>query len=123
VRDAANRRLRDELGITACELVAAGEFMYRAELGDGLVEHELDHVLIGRWSGNVAPNPAEVADVRWVGRGHLLRSMAKSPERYSVWALDVVFRACSYRWRLDPERPRTERGDDPFRVDRARFTG
>lgn len=123
VRDAANRRLRDELGITGCELVTACEFTYRADLGDGFVEHELDHVVIGRWRGEVVPNPAEVADTRWVERGRLLQSLAKTPRLYSAWTLDVVVWACWHMWRLDPEGPPTDHGGGAFRVDRARYTG
>ncbi|HEX7957304.1 MAG TPA: isopentenyl-diphosphate Delta-isomerase, partial [Pyrinomonadaceae bacterium] len=45
-RAAARRRLREEMGLD-CELSAAFEFVYRAELGDSLVEHEYDHVFVG----------------------------------------------------------------------------
>lgn len=123
VRDAANRRLREELGIADCDLVAVAEFMYRADLGDGLVEHELDHVLIGRWNGEMAPNPAEVADTRWEERERLLHWLSIVPARYTVWTLDVVVRACCHDWRLGPESARTGRRNGPFRVDQAPYTG
>lgn len=46
--DAGVRRLAEEMGIHT-DLEAAGRFLYRAEDPDsGLVEHELDHVLIGQ---------------------------------------------------------------------------
>src|SRR4051812_34432219 len=48
---AARRRLREEMGLD-CELHEAFEFLYRAELGDALVEHEYDHVFVGTHVGD-----------------------------------------------------------------------
>jgi len=66
VLDAAQRRLRDEMGIVGCELEVVGSFIYRAELSEGLVEHELDHVVVGRWTGNPQPDAREVSAWRWM---------------------------------------------------------
>ena len=43
---AAQIRLKFEMGL-GCQLDAFGSFIYRADVGDGLVEHEFDHLLIG----------------------------------------------------------------------------
>ena len=51
VLDAAHRRLREEMGFD-CALDTAFSFVYRAELEGGLVEHEYDHVLLGRLAGD-----------------------------------------------------------------------
>ncbi|HEX5742248.1 MAG TPA: isopentenyl-diphosphate Delta-isomerase, partial [Pilimelia sp.] len=64
---AARRRLREELGVAA-ELTEVGRYVYRAEdPGNGLVEHEYDHVLRGTVDPDVAlaPDPGEVAETRW----------------------------------------------------------
>jgi isopentenyl-diphosphate delta-isomerase len=62
----AERRVREELGI-ACRLQAVDSFIYRAECpASGLVEHELDHVLIGWSDAQPVPEPSEVAETRWV---------------------------------------------------------
>ena len=61
VLDAARRRLRAEMGIDAPALTVAGRFVYRAQLDAGLVEHELDHVVVGRWSGMPNPDAGEVS--------------------------------------------------------------
>ncbi len=65
--DAAQRRLAYELGITApIELdLALPHFRYRARWAN-LWENEVCPVFIGRYNGPVAPNPAEVAAVRWL---------------------------------------------------------
>jgi len=66
--DSARRRLDEELGIEA-PLREVGRFVYRAvDPVSGMVEHELDHVLVGELPEGVeaAPDPDEVACVRWV---------------------------------------------------------
>jgi isopentenyl-diphosphate Delta-isomerase len=66
--DAARRCIRQELGIDAPDLDEAGQFTYRAaDPASGLVEHEVDRVLVGRLAeeGDITPNPAEVAAFGW----------------------------------------------------------
>ncbi len=82
---AARRRLREEMGFD-CELREAFVFLYRAEVDDALVEHEYDHVFIGVYAGGEpAPDPAEVADWRWVSAGELRRALRQEPWRYTRW--------------------------------------
>ena len=69
--DAARRRVREELGCDADSLREIAAFAYRAPFPDGICEHEYDHVLVGRACGEVAPDPAEVSAVRWVGANQL----------------------------------------------------
>ncbi|MFV0414194.1 MAG: isopentenyl-diphosphate Delta-isomerase [Oscillospiraceae bacterium] len=85
---AVPRRLAQELGITAP--VAAEEifrFVYRAPFDNGLTEHELDHVFIGRYDGPVRPDPAEIEAVEWVSFEELRRDLAERPQRYCPWFL------------------------------------
>lgn len=70
VAAAAARRLREELGVEV-ELAERFAFEYRAESpAEGLAEWEYDHVLVGTLPDDAmpAPNPEEVAEVRfWTG--------------------------------------------------------
>ena len=91
---AAHRRLSDELGIADCGLSQVSEFVYYADLGEGLVEHELDHVLVGRWDGQPSPDPAEVSAIRWIEPGRLFVELAAWPGRFTAWTHHVVSRAC-----------------------------
>ena len=93
VEDAAGRRLNDELGVEGCEVTRVGELSYFADLGNGLVEHELDHIVVGRWGGAVTPNPLEVAEVRWMAPEALLADLAEIPGAYTAWAGPVIARA------------------------------
>jgi len=97
VGDAARRRLVDEMGIEGCGLTRVTEFLYFAELDGGLVEHELDHVLIGRWTGPTNPDPGEVAETRWIDRELLFEELAAEPDRYTAWTGRVVAHACRYQ--------------------------
>jgi isopentenyl-diphosphate delta-isomerase len=85
VLDAAGRRLRAELGIEGAALTHVGSFVYRSDLPGGLVEHELDHVFVGRWTGEPAPNPDEVAAWEWASPESVRAQLALTPDRYTVW--------------------------------------
>jgi isopentenyl-diphosphate delta-isomerase len=90
--EAAHRRLVEELGFD-CPLEFAFSFIYRAEVGGSLVEHEFDHVFIGRCDARVEPHPAEIAAVEWVDVDWILRDVEARPDRYSPWfriALDEM---------------------------------
>lgn len=93
VEAAAGRRLSDELGVEGCEVTRVGELAYFADLGNGLVEHELDHIVVGHWAGAVTPNPLEVSEVRWVEPTTLFADLAEVPAAYTAWAGPVIARA------------------------------
>lgn len=89
VRD-AQERLRFEMGIEAA-LEVVGSFTYRAEDPvSGLVEHEHDTVLVGRGSYQAAPNPDEVAEVRWVALDDLRRELEQDPSAFTPWLPGVL---------------------------------
>nr|WP_232542216.1 isopentenyl-diphosphate Delta-isomerase [Nocardia bovistercoris] len=91
VTDAAAVRLTEELGLAA-DLVEAGVFRYHAEdHGSGRVEHEWDHVVIGRLdAGEPRPDPAEVADYAWVRPDALRMRLCDDPGSYSPWLGGVL---------------------------------
>jgi isopentenyl-diphosphate delta-isomerase len=81
---AAQRRLREELGIQ-CAIGEEFSFIYKADVGNGLIEHELDHVFFGVHDGPLFPDPAEVKDVRWMRMNDLADDLRTAPERYTAW--------------------------------------
>ncbi|WP_213456230.1 isopentenyl-diphosphate Delta-isomerase [Rhizomonospora bruguierae] len=90
--DAAGHRLVEELGVTGVELHPIAVYRYRAtDPATGRVEHEFDHVLVGRVPEDLAlrPDPAEVADVRWVDPADLRRDLAAEPDAYAPWLAGV----------------------------------
>lgn len=84
IRAAAKRRLREELGIV-CELTPAFEFTYRAELDNGLIENEYDHVFIGRYNGPVYPNKDEIEAIRWASLEEVRADIQQHPDDYTYW--------------------------------------
>jgi len=82
--DAALRRLNEEMGIT-CALTPIGTFTYRAELGGGLIEHELVHLFRGIYDGAIAPNPEECDGYSWSAPDTIERQIARAPESFSAW--------------------------------------
>lgn len=98
VLSAAERRLDEELGVKNARLRELDTFLYRAAFPNGLTEHELDHVLLGEYSGPVRPDPREIAQVRWIDLEELQRDLQAFPQRYTPWfppALTLVLRHLS----------------------------
>jgi isopentenyl-diphosphate Delta-isomerase len=88
---AAQQRLAEELGITGTPLREIGVFTYRAaDSATGRVEHEYDHVVIGRVPNDLvlAPDPAEVESVRWA-RAAELPDVVRSAS-YAPWLSGVL---------------------------------
>lgn len=92
---AASRRLLEEMGVL-CALVRAGSFLYREDLGGGLVEHELDHVFVGISSARPHPDPLEVAEWRWTDLAQLNDDIATQPGRHTVWLASVLAVAAAH---------------------------
>lgn len=90
IESAALRRLRAEMGILECNIRRVSSFLYRTAVGNGLVEHEVDHVMVGEWSGKPEPDPSEVAEWRWVSESALYADLAVNPERYTPWLSGVL---------------------------------
>jgi isopentenyl-diphosphate Delta-isomerase len=97
LREAVRRRLRAELGV---ELGGTDEpalllpgFSYRAEMTDGVVEHELCPVVRFRYdageAGPVTPNPTEVAAAQWRSWAECLE-LARRPESSPWYRLQIT---------------------------------
>ena len=91
VVEAAVRRFGEEIGAVASDLLVVGSFEYRAlDEASGLVEHELDHVVVGyldpgATSGLAAFDRCEVSAVRWVDIDELRAEMAATPDAFTPW--------------------------------------
>lgn len=92
---AATRRLMEEMGFI-CELNELFVFQYKAELGNHLIENEIDHVLFGKYDGNPTPDPDEVSDYAWISLSELVNQVKDDPQEYTYWlkkSLDRVVEA------------------------------
>ena len=82
--EAAKRRLKEELGIDT-EISEKFSFIYKADVGGNLWEHELDHVFIGNYEGDFQLNLEEVAEVRYISMENLDQEMKQNPEHFTEW--------------------------------------
>ncbi|MDR0969431.1 MAG: isopentenyl-diphosphate Delta-isomerase [Lentimicrobiaceae bacterium] len=93
IKDAAKRRLMEEMGMQ-CDFDEAFTFLYKSEVGQGLIEHEYDHVFIGYCNDTPQINPEEVAIWRYENMDNLRYDLKINPQRYTVWfriAFDRVY--------------------------------
>jgi len=93
VPEAAATRLAEELGIHGVDLTEVGVYRYRADdPTTGRIEHEYDHVLLGQVPATIEakPDPAEVAEVRWVAPGELRVALRTAPDTYAPWLVGVL---------------------------------
>ena len=81
---AAHKRLAEEMGFD-CELKKAFQFTYKTALENGLTEHEVDHVFIGKFDGEPEPNADEVGASQWMSLTALGGALAQQPDHYSYW--------------------------------------
>jgi isopentenyl-diphosphate Delta-isomerase len=82
---AAQRRLREELGI-ACELKFLYKFQYQAQFDATGAENELCSVFIGRSDEHIKVNSDEIADWRWISPDALGTQMrAEAGRTFTPW--------------------------------------
>lgn len=82
--DAAHRRLQEEMGFD-CKIEKVFDFIYKKKLDKGLIEHELDHVFIGEFDGEVCFNKEEVNAYVYVPVQVVLEEVNRQPEKYTEW--------------------------------------
>lgn len=93
IKDAANRRLFEEMGLS-CELQIKTNFIYKTSFENGLTEHELDYVLIGTTNQRPTINKEEVENYKWVSISEIKQDIIDNSNRYTSWfkiALERVF--------------------------------
>lgn len=84
VLEAGHRRLMEEMGFD-CDLKQMFQFIYRADLDQEMIEHELDHVMIGTYDQPFTFNEDEVMATRYVTLDDLKKEMDNHPETFTVW--------------------------------------
>jgi isopentenyl-diphosphate delta-isomerase len=83
-KDAANRRIQEELGVTA-ELQYLYKFVYHARYGSEGSEHENCWVFAGHFDGQLDINKDEIADWRFISPADLSRELSSNGDIYSPW--------------------------------------
>jgi isopentenyl-diphosphate delta-isomerase len=68
-----------------CPITHIGSLTYRTEFANGLIEHEFDHIFIGRFDGQPVLNPEEADASRWISEEGLRTELAERPENFTYW--------------------------------------
>jgi isopentenyl-diphosphate delta-isomerase len=82
--EAAKRRLQEEMGMSS-ELTFLFKFQYKCDFENGLIEHELDHVFIGKTDDTPHLNTDEAMAFKWMSIENLEQDMLSYPENYTFW--------------------------------------
>ncbi len=85
--DCATRRLDEELGLHNVALEYRDTVEYRADVGGGLIEHEVVDIFIGEIAAGVepVPNADEVMDTIWQPLDELAEEVARRPTSFTPW--------------------------------------
>jgi isopentenyl-diphosphate delta-isomerase len=94
-RDAAARRLQEEMGLTS-RLKKAFSFQYKVKFENGLTENEFDHVFVGLCEVDPNPDPREVADWKFIDMDFVLRDSVNQPEQYTYWFRKSISKVLDY---------------------------
>ncbi len=127
IASAVERHLRDELGVTPSRLECIlPDFVYRAVMDNGIVEHELCPVYFATADTDVEPNPLELDAVEWISWEDLIQRCEHDPDSLSPWSAEQVREVATVvpdvlLWlngpRLEPRRRPASTGQpgcDPF---------
>ncbi|MBA2654892.1 MAG: isopentenyl-diphosphate Delta-isomerase [Gammaproteobacteria bacterium] len=90
ITESAYNRLKFEMGLE-CPLHEVGVLTYRAEVGNGLIEHEIDHIFIGKYLDNMIYfNHDEVQDYQWISLAKLEDDIQENLNKYTPWLKETL---------------------------------
>ncbi len=87
--EAGKRRLMEEMGFST-DLKETISFIYKAPFDNGLTEHELDHILVGKYNHSPKVNPEEVASWKWMALEDVKTDIKQNPDSYTAW-FKIIF--------------------------------
>ena len=95
VTGAAAIRLNEEMGLL-CDLRFGFKFLYKAQVGNKLIENEFDHVFFGISDETPEMNEDEVSDYRYVSLEELQTEMNSTPDIFTEWFKLIYERAFDF---------------------------
>ena len=90
--DFAKQRLFEEMGLKVDELIVKNHFIYKAEFPNGLVEYELDYILLGQSDLDPILNPEEAQQFKWISLTDLKAQMEVHPQQFTFWLHEIFKR-------------------------------
>jgi isopentenyl-diphosphate delta-isomerase len=87
-QESASRRLMEEMGIQ-CSLNKLFTFVYKENMGNGLTEHEYDHVFLGVSDSTPIINTDEVETWMNISFDKLHQHVIDHPDHYTFWFKEI----------------------------------
>ena len=87
--EAGTRRLQEEMGFVT-QLNETTSFIYKAPFANGLTEHELDHIMVGRFDNSPNINLEEVVSWKWMSLVAIKTDIKLQPLIYTEW-FKIIF--------------------------------
>lgn len=84
VMEAAKRRLKMEMGMST-PVEFSFKFYYKSDFENGLMEHEIDHVLFGETEIQPLLNTDEACDWKYMSFEELEKDIVQNPQLYTTW--------------------------------------
>ena len=72
------------------EITEVFSFIYKAPFDNGLTEHELDHVMIGKYEEPPNVNKEEVEAYKWMQLADVKKDIEENPSIYTAW-FKIIF--------------------------------
>ena len=91
IKEAAYRRITEELGIVTPNLIERFVFHYKCKFSNELYENEIDHVFTGIYNEKITNfNKEEVCDTQWISYEDLLSWINKRPQDFTFWFKNIM---------------------------------
>ena len=91
----ANNRLQAEMGFS-CPISFLRSFYYKTAVGNGMTEHEIDHVFAAFYNPpNIHLNPEEANAFKWVNVKDLEKDLITKRHEFTAWfpeAFDIALK-------------------------------
>ena len=88
-KDAANRRLKEEMGFST-DIDEVFSFIYYVKFDNELIELEFDHVFFGKYNGSINFNTNEVENYKWISLNELKKDIKLNPQIYTFWFIYIM---------------------------------
>ncbi|MGI5828115.1 MAG: isopentenyl-diphosphate Delta-isomerase [Patescibacteria group bacterium] len=94
---ACGRRVKEELGIEVVGFKDLFSYYYQVRWSSLFSEHEVNHILLTKYNGDLNPDPEEVSDWKWVSWKKVLGWIKKEPQVMAPWWIMAVEKICAVK--------------------------
>jgi len=95
---ACERRAKEELGIEVAGFKDLFSYYYQVRWNSLFSEHEINHILLSRYNGELKPDREEVSEWKWLSWEKVTDWVKKEPEVMAPWWIMAVEKIESEKW-------------------------